>query len=63
MNNALWEKKKITKIDENTGEEIQTEEYGERESWKCNVCQRVNEYYIDICDCGHKKSNNKKIDD
>ena len=27
MNNALWEKKKITKIDENTGEEIQTEEY------------------------------------
>ena len=27
MDNALWEKKKITKIDENTGEEIQTEEY------------------------------------
>ena len=27
MNNALWEKKKITKIDENTGEEIHTEEY------------------------------------
>ena len=37
------------------------EEYGERENWKCNVCGRKNEYYIDICGCGQEKSNNKKI--
>ena len=58
MNNALWEKKKITKIDENTGEEIQTEEYDYEAITKA-VKSFVEDYNDVIDEAG--ESNSKEV--
>lgn len=58
MNNALWEKKKITKIDENTGEEIQTEEYDYEAITKA-VKSFIEDYNDVIDEAG--ESNSKEV--
>lgn len=58
MNNALWEKKKITKIDENTGEEIQTDEYDYEAITKA-VKSFIEDYNDVIDEAG--ESNSKEV--
>ena len=58
MDNALWEKKKITKIDENTGEEIQTEEYDYEAITKA-VKSFIEDYNDVIDEAG--ESNSKEV--
>ena len=58
MDNSLWEKKKISKIDENTGEEIQTDEYDYEAITKA-VKSFIEDYNDVIDEAG--ESNSKEV--